>query len=261
WVDSTDLIATAEALTPNTKLILVETPTNPLQQITDLRALAELAQAHDVLLAVDNSLMSPWLQQPLSLGADLVIHSATKHLAGHSDLTAGVIAVNDKQLAEHIGFIQNATGTALAPFDCWLLLRGIKTLGLRLERQQANAQRVAEFLAEHAAVKKVYYPGLKSHSGYELHRQQARGAGNLISFETGSFDGSCSIVDTTELFAISVSFGCIQSLISLPCQMSHAAIPSEKCHLAKDLIRLSIGIEDPDDLIADLKAAFDKSAF
>ena len=257
WVDSTDLGAVAAAIRPQTRLILVETPTNPLQEITDLCALAELIAGSDILLAVDNSLMSPWLQQPLTLGADIVIHSATKHLAGHSDLTAGVLVVNDKDLADTIGFVQNATGSALAPFDSWLLSRGIKTLGLRLERQQANAQRVADFLVGSGVVKRIYYPGLADHPAHAIHCQQARGGGNLISFETGSFDRSRDIVDKTKLFTISVSFGSIQSLISLPCQMSHTSIPDEERRLAPDLIRLSIGIEDPDDLIADLRQAID----
>ena len=254
WVDTTDLDQVARSFTAKTRLLLVESPTNPLQQISDLKALAQLAHGQNAWLAVDNSLMSPWLQQPLTLDADLVIHSATKHLAGHSDLVAGVVAANCPEIAKELAFFQNAEGTGLAPFDCWLLLRSIKTLGLRVERQQANAQRVAQYLTQ-AKLKQIYYPGLSSHAGYELHKRQALGPGNLISFETGSLAISKQIVEATKLFRISVSFGSLQSLISLPCHMSHASIPNVARRLPLDLIRLSVGIEGTEDLISDLKQA------
>lgn len=255
WVDTTDLDALKRAFTQQTRLVLVETPTNPLQQISDLQALASLAHAQNAMLAIDNSLMSPWLQQPLTLGADLVIHSATKHLGGHSDLVAGVVATNCPEIAEQLAFVQNAEGTGLAPFDSWLLLRSLKTLGLRVERQQNNAKRVVEYLITQTKLKQIYYPGLPEHTGYHLHQRQALGPGNLISFETGSLAISRKIVEATQLFRISVSFGSLQSLISLPCRMSHASIPDIKCSLAPDLIRLSVGIEDAQDLINDLSQA------
>lgn len=256
WVDSADLSALEQAINERTRIVLVETPSNPLQSITDLSALAEKVHRRGVLLVIDNSLMSPWLQQPLSLGADIVIHSATKHLGGHGDLTAGVIATNDADLAEELDFIRNAEGSALAPFECWLLHRGVKTLGLRIEREQLNAQKIVDYLLKEPTVTKLYYPGLESHPGYQIHQRQAKGSGNMISFETQSLDFSRDLVEATQLFTISVSFGSLQSLISLPCWMSHASIPDEKRTLASDLVRLSVGIEDPDDLIDDLKQAF-----
>jgi cystathionine beta-lyase len=258
YVDASDLDAIRSAWNPNTRLVLVETPTNPLQRIADLQALAELAHAGGALLAVDNTMMSPYLQNPLELGADLVIHSATKYLGGHGDVTGGFVVVKDESLGEQIAFAQNAEGTGLAPFESWLLLRGMKTLSVRIDRQQANAQRIAEYLAGHPDVCKVHYPGLPDHPGYETHRRQARGAGALIGFETGSVDFSRRIAESTSLFSISVSFGSVSSLISLPCRMSHASIPEEvrsTRRLPEDLVRLSIGIEDVGDLIADLHQA------
>ncbi len=257
-VDLTDLDAVRAALRSRTRLLLVETPTNPLQRISDLRGLAAICQAHGCLLAVDNSLLSPLLQKPLELGADLVVHSATKHLAGHSDVTAGVLAVKDPELATRLAFLQNAEGTALGPFDSWLLLRGLKTLSVRLERQQANARRVAAFLAAHQAIKRVHYPGLPGHPGAALHRSQAQGPGAVISFETGHLALSRQVVEATRLFSISVSFGNVCSFISLPCRMSHASIPATvraERALPEDLVRLSIGIEAAEDLLADLAQA------
>ena len=259
-VDTTDCQAVARALGPRTRLVLVETPTNPLQRITDVRALAALAHEAGAWLAVDNSLLSPLLQRPLDLGADLVIHSCTKFICGHSDVTAGCVAVNDPGLAEELALLQNAEGTALAPFDCYLVLRGSKTLGIRLERQQRNAQRLAEALVSHPAVKAVHYPGLPDHPGHALHASQARGAGAVISFETGDIHRSAAIVEATRLYATSVSFGGVGSAISLPCQMSHASIPSEvrrQRALPEDLVRIAVGIEDPRDLVEDLLGAID----
>jgi len=254
-VDTTDLNAVGRAITPQTRMLLVESPTNPLQRITDLRALGDLAHESGALVVVDNTLVSPWLQQPLSLGADLVVHSATKHLAGHSDLTAGVVAVRNSRLADELAFTRNAEGTALAPFDSWLLLRGLQTLPLRLERQQASAGKLAEFLARSGSIQRVYYPGLPDHPGHDLHASQARGPGSLISFETGDVEISRRIVESTRLFTVSVSFGALHSLISLPCRMSHASIPDSERSLPPDLVRLSVGIEDPIDLAEDLDAA------
>jgi cystathionine beta-lyase len=250
----------ARALASRPALVLVETPTNPLLRIVDLRRLAELAHQAGALLAVDASLLSPYLIRPLELGADLVIHSATKALGGHSDLTAGVVAARDPTLCERLSFRQNAEGVALGPFDSWLLLRGIKTLGLRLDRQQGNAQRLAEFLSTHRGVTRVRFPGLPQHPGAALHREQAAGPGAVLSFETGSLDRSRRLVEALQLFRIAVSFGSVISTVSLPCRMSHASIPESvraARELPEDLIRLSVGIEDADDLIADLASALE----
>ena len=254
-VDTTDLAAVERACSERTRLIWAESPTNPLQKITDLHGLSAVARRCGARLAVDNSLASPWLQQPAELGVDLIVHSATKHLAGHSDLSAGIVCTNDRDVADSIAFTQNAEGTALSPFDSWLLLRGLQTLPLRIERQQKSAVIVAQYLDNHPAVKRVHFPGLENHPGFDLHRRQARGPGARISFETGDRELSEHIVDAAKLFAVSVSFGSIHSLISLPCRMSHAAIPDGERGLADDLVRLSIGIESPDDLIADLSDA------
>jgi cystathionine beta-lyase len=247
------------AIGPRTRLIHVETPTNPLLRVVDLEDLAETAHHHGALLCVDNSVMSPYLQNPLDRGADIVVHSATKFLCGHSDVTAGVVAVKEPALAREIYFVQNAEGAALAPFDSYLLLRGLKTLGLRLDRQQANAWKVAHFLADHPAVTRVHYPGLQGHAGAELHACQARGPGAVLSFETGAADLSRRLVEGTCLFGVTVSFGSVNSSISLPARMSHASIPDAVRaghHLPEDLVRVSVGIEDADDLIEDLAQAF-----
>src|SRR5512142_2652232 len=226
YADACDLERFALQIRPRTRLIYIETPTNPLLRIVDLRAIADLAHQNGALLCVDNSVMSPYLQNPLDLGADIVVHSATKYLCGHSDVTAGAVALRRKDLAEQIYFIQNGEGSALGPFDCFLLLRGVKTLKLRYDCQQSNAEKIAKHLAAHPSAKRVYFPGLASHPGHELHRKQARGAGALISFETGSFEFSKQFVEATQIFRISVSFGSINSSISVPGCMSHASIPA-----------------------------------
>ncbi|XP_041999772.1 cystathionine beta-lyase, chloroplastic-like [Salvia splendens] len=257
-VDTTNFEDVASAITPRTKLVWLESPTNPRQQISDLRKITELAHARGTLVLVDNSIMSPVLSQPLELGADIVMHSATKFIAGHSDLMAGVLAIKGESLGKDLYFLQNAEGTGLAPFDCWLCLRGIKTMALRVEKQQENAQKIAEFLASHPRVKRVYYAGLPDHPGRSLHYSQAKGAGSVLSFLTGSLELSKHVVETTKYFSITVSFGSVKSLISLPCFMSHASIPAavrEVRGLTEDLIRISVGIEDVDDLIADLDLA------
>ncbi|HVZ17693.1 MAG TPA: PLP-dependent transferase, partial [Terriglobales bacterium] len=231
----------------------------PLLRVIDLRRIAALAHAHGLLLCVDNSTMSPYLQNPLDLGANIVLHSATKYLCGHHDVTAGAIVVKDEALAEQLYFLQNAEGNALGPFDCFLLLRGIKTLKLRLDCQERNAKAVAQFLQEHKDVKHVYYPGLKDSASYELQRSQARGAGAVLSFTTGSFEVSKALAQLTNIFRITVSFGSINSSISLPGNMSHASVPAEllaQRDLPRDLVRISVGIEDEEDLIEDLDRAF-----
>ena len=258
YVDTTDLNAVRAVLTPATRLILVETPSNPLFRISDVRGLAHLAHKNNALLAIDNSMMSPVLQRPLKLGADLVIHSATKFLCGHSDVTGGAIVTNDPTLHESISFYQNAEGAGLNPFESWLLLRSLKTLSLRVERQNESAGKIAQFLAQHPDGFKVYYPGLVDHPGHEVHRDQAEGDGAVLSFTTGDAELSKRIAEAAKLFTIAVSFGSFASTISLPYCMSHASIPQTlKTELAppQDLLRISVGIEDVDDLIEDLDEA------
>ncbi|XP_072999005.1 cystathionine beta-lyase, chloroplastic [Typha latifolia] len=257
-VDTTDLNEVASAIGPWTKLVWLESPTNPRQQITDIKKISEMAHSHGAIVLVDNSIMSPVLSHPLELGADIVMHSATKFIAGHSDVMAGILAVKGESLAKEIAFLQNAEGSGLAPFDCWLCLRGIKTMALRVEKQQANAQKLAEFLSSHPRVKQVNYAGLPDHPGRSLHYSQAKGAGSVFSFSTGSLPLSKHIVETTKYFHVTVSFGSVKSLISLPCFMSHASIPAsvrEARGLTDDLVRISVGIEDVEDLIADLDYA------
>lgn len=243
WVDATDPEAIEQAIGPDTRLLLVESPTNPLLRIVDLERVAKIGRRRGVLLAADNSLFSPCLQQPLALGAHLVIHSATKALCGHGDVMAGAVVTNDPDLHERIAFHLNAEGAGLAPFDSWLLLRGMKTLALRMERQSATAGRIASFLAARPEVRQVLYPGM----------------GPVVSFTTGAPELSRRIVEATRLFTIAVSFGSVTSSISLPCHMSHASVPAElrdRLAPAADLVRLSVGIEDAGDLLEDLGRAF-----
>ncbi|XP_031128015.1 cystathionine beta-lyase, chloroplastic isoform X1 [Ipomoea triloba] len=257
-VDTTNLDEVASAIGAKTKLVWLESPTNPRQQICDIRKIAEMAHAHGALVLVDNSIMSPVLCCPLELGADIVMTSATKFISGHSDLMAGILAVKGERLGRELYFLQNAEGAGLAPFDCWLCLRGIKTMALRVEKQQENAQKIAEYLTSHPRVKKVNYAGLPGHPGRSLHYSQAKGAGSVLSFWTGSLALSKHVVETTKYFSVTVSFGSVKSLISLPCFMSHASIPAavrEARGLTEDLVRISVGIEDVNDLIADLDYA------
>lgn len=257
-VDLGDAEALEHALARPTALVLVETPSNPLLGITDVRALAARCRARAALLCVDGSLLPPPFQQPLALGADLVVHSATKYLCGHGDVTGGVVATRSPALAERIAFIQNAEGAGLAPFESWLLLRGLKTLDLRVRAQQRNARRVVRFLAAHPAVRRLHYPGLGTHPGHAVHAGQARGSGAVLSFETGSHERSRLLVEALELFTIAVSFGGVHSQASLPGHMSHAAVPAAERRdhgFPDDLVRLSVGIEDVDDLLEDLARA------
>ncbi|EYU18645.1 hypothetical protein MIMGU_mgv1a020182mg, partial [Erythranthe guttata] len=257
-VDMKNLEKVASAIGPSTKLVWLESPTNPQQHICDIRKIAEIAHNHGALLLVDNSIMSPILSQPLDLGADIVMHSATKFVSGHSDLMAGVLAIKGESLAKEVHFLQNAEGSGLAPFECWLCLRGLKTMALRVERQQENAQKIAEFLSTHPRVTKVNYAGLPGHPGRSLHYSQAKGAGSLLSFKTGSLALSKHVVETTKFFSITVSFGSVKSLITLPCFMSHSNVDAavrEANGLTEDLIRISVGIEDVNDLISDLDFA------
>ena len=257
----------ALAINTSTKLVMIESPTNPMQRICDIRELSRICHANDhptgTLLSIDNTMMSPILSRPLELGADIVIHSATKFMCGHSDTMAGAVITRnmkegDKTLAEALYFYQNAEGTALAPFDCWLISRGIKTMAIRVERQQENAIQIAEWLQTIPLVTSVYYAGLKDHKDNDIHVRQSSGGGSVVCFTTGNTALSKHIVTFTKLFKITVSFGSVTSLISLPGIMSHASIPSEvktAREFPEDLVRMSIGIESVEDLIADLKKA------
>jgi cystathionine beta-lyase len=262
YVDTSETAAVENAISEKTKLIFVETPTNPFLRVTDIRAVAAISHEKNVIFAVDNTMLSPTLQNPLDHGADIVIHSATKFLCGHSDVTAGVVVTNDRDLHQKIAFTQNAEGSGLSPFDSWLLQRGIKTLSLRVERQNSNADRVAKWLAADQRIEKVYYPGLAQNEFNDIHFAQATGGGSVISFTTGDVEVSKRIVESTRLFSIAVSFGSVNSSISLPFYMSHASVPTgKKNDLAPpaDLIRISVGIEDVNDILEDLTKAIESA--
>jgi cysteine-S-conjugate beta-lyase len=256
YADLTGGGAAEAAFTGRTRLVHVESLTNPLLRVPDLRELAERTHRHRAWLCVDASALSPYLQRPLELGADIVVHSATKYLGGHGDVTAGTVAVRDERLAERLAFVQNAEGAGLSPFDSFLLLRGLQTLAVRLDRQQASAHRVASHLRARGLP--VRYPGLREDPGHGRLRAQSDGAGAVVSFETGDVQASARLVESLRLFSTSVSFGSIHSSASLPCRMSHAAIPAEvrrARRLPEDLVRLSVGLEDAGDLVDDLDQA------
>ena len=261
-VDMCDTEAVRRAMQPNTKLVWMESPTNPRMQITDIRSIANIARSHGALSMVDNSIMAPIFQQPIALGCDISMTSATKFVAGHSDVTAGILSVATDELADRVYFLQNSEGGGLAPFDCWLCLRGLKTMALRMEKQQQNAMALAQWLQTHPAVEKLLYPGLPTDPSYQLHMSQASGGGSLLSFTTGNVALSKGLMEHSKLFKVTVSFGSTTSLLSLPCFMSHASIPPEiraARGLPDDLVRISAGIEDEKDLIADLAQAMDKA--
>ena len=263
YVDTTNGAELRKAVTDRTRLVLIETPSNPLFRISHIRELASIAREAGAYLAVDNSMLSPVFQRPLNCGADIVVHSATKFLCGHSDVTAGALITNDPALHKQISFQQNAEGAGLSPFESWLLLRGLKTLALRVERQNASAEKVARFLQTRPEVSKVFYPGLRDHPGRKIHCKQANGNGAVVSFTTGDDKLSSEIVESTRLFKVAVSFGSVGSTISLPCRMSHASIPRalrDRLAPPSDLVRLSVGIEDPDDLLEDLERVFEFSS-
>ena len=260
--DTTDISALENAFDPSVKAILIESPANPLLTITDIAAVAAAAKKHGALTIVDNTFMTPYLQRPLTLGADIVVHSATKYLGGHSDLVAGLAVVKDPALAERLAFIQNSTGGVLGPFDSFLLIRGIKTLAVRMDRHTGNAEKAAAFLKENSAVKKVYYPGLPDAQGYEINRRQAKNGGAMISFELKENYNIRTFFKSLHLIALAESLGGVESLVCHPASMTHASIPYEvrqKVGITDGLIRLSIGIENIDDLLADLAQAIQES--
>ncbi|KFL43028.1 cystathionine gamma-synthase [Lysinibacillus sp. BF-4] len=258
FVDTADHAAIEAAITSATKAIFIETPTNPLLKVTDIRAVAQLAQQHNLTLIVDNTFSTPYWQNPLVLGADIVVHSATKYLGGHSDVVAGLVAVKDEQLAEQLHFIQNGAGAVLSPHDSWLLIRGMKTLGVRMEEIEHNANKLAAFLVAHPKVEKVYYPGLSSHKGHTIHEAQASGFGGIISFTVATEEQALALLQRTKFFTLAESLGAVESLISLPAKMTHASIPRERrlaLGIEDGLIRISVGLEDIEDLIEDLTQA------
>jgi cystathionine beta-lyase/cystathionine gamma-synthase len=261
YIDTSDLDAVERAFTPQTRMLFVETPTNPMFKLTDLRAAAELAHRHDVRLVVDNTFASPYLQRPIELGADLVTHSTTKYLNGHSDSVGGiVIAMRDEDI-EWLKFVQNAEGAILGPFDSWLVLRGTKTLPIRMVQHNANGLALAQYLEKHPKVKRVYYPGLPSHPQHDLARRQMRGFGGMLSFEMGSLDAARAVLNHVRLHALAESLGGVESLISHPASMTHASVPAERraaLGLTDGLVRISAGIEDIDDLKDDLAQALDR---
>lgn len=259
-IDTSDLTQIENAIQPNTKALYLESPSNPLLKITDLEKSAEIARKHHLLTIVDNTFATPYFQKPLDLGADIVLHSGTKYLGGHSDVVAGLVTTNNEELADSIAFYQNAIGGVLGPQDSWLLQRGIKTLGVRMEEHQKNAFRVAEFLANHPKVEKVYYPGLATHPNHTLAQAQMSGFSGMVSFTLKQDEEAIPFVEALQLFILGESLGGVESLVEIPSVMTHASVPKEKREAAgiKDgLIRLSVGIEYGEDLLDDLTQAFE----
>lgn len=261
FADGTNPAAIESLITKNTKLIWVETPTNPLLRLSDIQAISKVAKDRGILLVVDNTFATPYFQKPLDLGADIVVHSTTKYINGHSDVVGGAVITNNEELFQQIKFYQNAAGNILGPFDSWLTLRGLKTLAVRMERHEKNAQKIAEFLVTNPNVITVNYPGLDSHPQHELAKKQMAGYGGMISFEIqGGIPEVNKFVENLKLFSLAESLGGVESLVSHPAQMTHASIPAyqrKNIGINDNLIRLSIGIEDVEDLIADLKYALD----
>lgn len=261
YVDSSKAENVAAAITPSTKLVHIETPTNPMMSITDIRAVAEICHAHGVELSVDNTFMSPYFQQPIALGADIVMHSTTKFLNGHSDGLGGVLVCTKPEQAERFRFVQKCTGGILSPFESYLLLRGVKTLAVRMKQHDANGRAVAEFLKRHKAVKQVFYPGLKEHPQHELAKRQQTGFGSMISIELGSLDHANTFAKSLRLGYLAESLGGVETLICHPASMTHAAVGAEgraRLGITDGLMRISVGIEDVEDVIADLGQALDK---
>lgn len=263
-VSSTDLTdpgAVASDMRSNTKVVWVETPTNPLLRVSDIAALADLAHGADALLAVDNTFATPYLQQPLALGADLVLHSATKYLGGHSDVVGGALVTDDAELLERLSFLENATGPTASPFDAWLILRGLKTLAVRMERHCSNAETIARWLADREDVEEVYYPGLTSHPGHDIATTQMSGFGGMVSFRpTGGPERAARLSAATRLFFLAESLGGVESLIEVPAAMTHLSVEGTDLEVPAELVRLSVGIEQVDDLLTDLDRAFSASA-
>jgi cystathionine gamma-synthase len=254
-VDMTDLDAFRRAVRDETKIVWLETPTNPFLRVLDITAAAEIAHAAGARCVVDNTFATPYLQRPLELGADVVIHSVTKYLGGHSDLVGGAVVTSDDVLADELRFLQNAVGAVPGPMDCYLALRGMKTLALRMEAHCRGAKRIAEFLAAHPKVTRVHYPGLPGHPGFEVAVRQMRDFGGMVSFEVATKEAAIRVAERTELFFLAESLGGVESLIEIPAAMTHASVSGSPLEVPDTLIRLSVGIEHPDDLLADLERA------
>jgi cystathionine beta-lyase/cystathionine gamma-synthase len=258
FVDTRDPANVERAMRKNTRFVHLETPTNPMMSLCDIAAIAAIAKAGGALVVVDNTFATPYFQRPLELGADIVVHSTTKFLNGHSDSVGGAAISKTKELDEWLGFVQNAAGAILSPFDSWLVLRGIKTLAVRMDRHEANGRAVAAFLDRHPKVRKVFYPGLPSHPQHELAKSQMGGFGALISFETGSYENAKTMLDRVKICSLGESLGGVETLITHPATMTHAAVPeAERARLGitPGLVRVSVGIEDEEDLLADLDGA------
>lgn len=255
-VDTSDAANVKEAIRPESKAVFLETPTNPLLKVTDIQAVSEVAKAHDLVTIVDNTFATPHHQRPLTLGADIVLHSASKYLGGHSDVVAGLVTTNDEAIAEELAFLQNAIGGILGPFDSWIVQRGIKTLGVRMDAHEANAKKIVEFLENNELVSKVYYPGLESHPNHEVAKKQTDGFGGMVSFELNEGLSAKEFVEALEVITLAESLGAVESLIEIPALMTHGSIPKEereKVGIKDELVRLSVGLENSDDLIADLE--------
>lgn len=261
FVDSSDVLKVEEAIKPNTRMIFVETPTNPVMVVTDLQKVCEIAHRVGARVVCDNTFMSPYLQRPLDYGVDIVVHSTTKYLNGHSDGIGGIVVLNNDEDANWIGFIQNSAGAILSPFDSWLVMRGTKTLALRMEQHDKTGRAVAAFLEEHPKVKKVYYPGSASHPQHALARRQQKGFGGMVAFDVGSLDAARKVLESVRLCTLAESLGGVETLISHPATMTHASVDAakrERLGITDGLVRISVGIEDTDDIISDLDQALEK---
>lgn len=257
-VDTTEISALEQAFKSNTKMVFVETPTNPVMSVTDLRAVSEISHAHGAKVVCDNTFMSPYFQRPIEFGVDIVVHSTTKYLNGHSDSVGGFVALNNEEDANWIQFIQNSVGAILSPFDSFLVLRGTKTLAVRMQAHDKNGRQVAAFLEEHPKIEKVYYPGLASHPQHELAKRQQSGFGGMVAFETGSLDNAKQVLESVKVCTLGESLGGVESLISHPATMTHASVPAEKrasLGITDGLVRISVGIEDIEDILEDLDQA------
>lgn len=258
WVDTSDLDALQDALRPNTRLVYLETPTNPAMVLTDLKAVAEMCKPRGILTCVDNTFNSPFLQRPIEFGIDIVLHSTTKFLNGHSDSVGGIVVVTDEKMAQEMYFIQNSAGAILSPFDSWLVLRGTKTLAVRMKAHDESGRRIARFLKDHPKIETVHYPGLPDHPQHELARRQQHGFGGMVSFETGSFANADKVLSALSICSLAESLGGVETLVSHPASMTHAAVPPEdrlKLGITDGLARISVGLEDVEDLIEDLDQA------
>ncbi|MDW3929732.1 bifunctional cystathionine gamma-lyase/homocysteine desulfhydrase [Staphylococcus saprophyticus] len=258
FIDTTNIEVVEQYIKPETKMLYIETPSNPLLRVTDIKKSAEIAKKHHLISVVDNTFMTPYFQNPLTLGIDIVLHSATKYIGGHSDVVAGLVATSDAELAERLGFIQNSTGGVLGPQDSYLLIRGIKTLGLRMEQVQRNTLAIIDMLQQHSAVKQVFHPSISDHLNHDIHEAQSEGHTGVVAFEVADIESAKKVISESHYFTLAESLGAVESLISVPALMTHASIPKDirkKEGIADGLVRLSVGIEDTKDLVEDLEAS------